>query len=99
MIARSQGSYHFVERAWLSGPALRFAAPPIPVGPDDPITRAALAAPAVRGLRGWLRFPSFAVRATHDGYAVTIRDVRFARGPGLGLGGRVVHLDRQLRPR
>ena len=65
------------------------------------ITEAALQAPGVRGLRGWLRFPSYEVEPLADGYRVHIRDVRYSRfGPrARGIGVGVVELDGALRPR
>ena len=99
MIARAGDSYHFVADAWFGEPALRFSYSPLAVGPRDAVTRAALAAPSLRGLRGWLRFPVFEVHSTPDGHIVTIRDVRFSRGRTGGLGTTQVRLDRQLRPR
>jgi inner membrane protein len=97
LIARAGDHYYFVERRWFAGPALRFSHAPIALGPDDAVTRAALAHPAVRGLRNWLRFPSLEVRAHERGYDVSIRDVRYSRGRS-NLGSAVVRLDRALRP-
>jgi inner membrane protein len=98
VIVRSGGTYYFVECAWLREPALRFGDPPLPVGPRTAVVEAALAAPGMRGLRTWLRFPSIEVREHARGFDVTIKDVRFSRR-GFGLGTAVVELDRQLRPR
>jgi inner membrane protein len=98
VIARADGHYYMVQRRWGTEPGLRFTSAPIPVGPRDAITRAALAHPDVRGLQNWLRFPSLSVRAHAEGYDVSIRDVRYARGNS-GLGSAIVHLDRALRPR
>ena len=43
-----------------------------------------------------MRFPAYAVEELADGYRVTIRDVRYARLGGPGLGNAVVELDRDL---
>jgi inner membrane protein len=99
VIARAGDHYHFLERAWIWGPALRVTDPAVPVGPRDEIVAAALAAPQVRGMRRWLRFPSVSVRATAEGYEVTIRDVRYSRRMSSRIGLAVVRLDRALRPR
>lgn len=98
VIAREADTYHFVARSWLAQPGLRFSREPLAVGPRNAVTRAALAAPQVRGLRTWLRFPSIEVQQSEHGYVVTIRDVRYARAAGGGLGTAVVRLDRSLRP-
>jgi inner membrane protein len=98
VIALSADRYHFVERRWLSEPGFRASGDPVPAPREDEVVRAALAAPAVRGLRNWLRFPSFRVEETAAGYDVTILDVRYSRRAGR-LGRVVVRLDRSLRPR
>lgn len=99
VIARAGGRYYFVERSFLGSPALRFSHEPIPLGPRNAITEAALAAPAVRGMRVWLRFPSLEVESLSDGYRVTIRDVRYSRMADAPLGTAIVELDRNLTPR
>jgi inner membrane protein len=98
LIAHAGDRYYFVERRWFARPALRFSHAPIAAGPDDAVTRAALADPAVRGLRNWLRFPSLQVQADERGYEVSIRDVRYSSRGRSGLGSTVVRLDRALRP-
>ena len=70
VIARSADRYHFVERRWLSEPGFRVSGAPAPAPRDDEIVRAALAAPEVRGLKNWLRFPSFRVEETAGDLAV-----------------------------
>ena len=75
--------------------------PDIPINGPTEVTDAALNAPQVRGLRNWLRFPSFEVEPVADGYRVHIRDVRYsrfgARARNIGVG--MVELDGSLRPR
>lgn len=88
--------YHFLEVNWLAAEAIRFAHPSIERGREGPVTRAALAAPQVRGLNNWKRLPAYRVQPTADGYRVSISDVRFARRAGSGLGAAVVELDRDL---
>lgn len=99
VIARARGRYYFVERSFLGGTALRFSHEPIPLGPRNAITEAALAANDVQGMRAWLRFPSLEVESLSDGYRVTIRDVRYSRMEDAPLGTAVVELDRTLTPR
>jgi inner membrane protein len=98
LIGRTDDTYYFVERSWLTSPGFRFSDEPIAIGTRDEVVEAALGAPTVRGVRAWLRLPSFVVRELADGYEVTIRDVRYARGDS-GLGSARVTLDRALRPR
>jgi inner membrane protein len=97
VIALAGERYYFVERTWWGSPALRFSHAPIAVGPRDAPALAALALPELRGLRDWLRFPAVQVVESEPGYAVTIRDVRYARMEGARLGTKVVILDRELR--
>jgi inner membrane protein len=91
--------YHFLEFDWLANPRIRVGDAALPIGPRGPITEAALSAPQIEGLRTWMRFPSFEVVETADGYRVTIRDVRYARLSRSGIGYAAVELDRELRPR
>lgn len=80
---------------------------PAPFGPDvfiaspTPVTEAARHAPSMRGLDGWLRFPSYEVVAREGGgYQVTIRDVRYSRygARARGIGQGFIELDANLRP-
>jgi inner membrane protein len=98
VILRSGDAYHFVERRWAGSLAWRSRREPMPTHPRDRVVEAALAAPRVRGMRGWLRLPRFAVEETSDGFVVTIEDVRY-HGTPTTIGQAVVHLDRQLKPR
>jgi inner membrane protein len=98
IIVVDDGHYHFLELDWLAAERIRVASPAIERGPRGPVVEAALAAPHVRGLATWVRFPVFDVETLADGYRVTMTDVRYGRAGG-GLGGAVVELDRQLRVR
>jgi inner membrane protein len=91
--------YHFLEVDWLRENPVQIASPAIERGPssDDPVVKAAIAAPQVQGLMRWIRFPAYFVETLPDGYRVTIRDVRYARRMGPGLGDAVVELDEELR--
>lgn len=90
--------YHFLELDWLRSDRFRVSSPALERG-GGPIVDAALTAPHVQGIRRWLRFPLYTVEELPDGYRVTIRDVRYARGPGPAFPNSVVELDRNLRPR
>lgn len=93
--------YLFVPVDWVRGPAPGVQPTIVSRGARDPVVDAALAAPFVQGVRGWLRFPSYEVAALADGgYRVIIRDARFAIGnlPGFGVVA-IVDLDRALTPR
>ena len=92
--------YHFLEVNWLRSETVRVAHPPIDRGPEGTVTRAALAAPHVKGIASWKRFPAYRVEERADGgYRVSISDVRYTRRAGSGLGAAVVELDRDLRVR
>ena len=100
IVAVGDGRYYFVSDGW-TAPRPAFSAPPAETAAPSRVIDAALAAPQVQGLAGWLRFPSYSVVPRPDGYRVYVRDVRFWR-PGDGalvFGGTFVDLDRDLRPR
>ena len=93
--------YLFVPVTWPRGPASGIEPTVFDRGTRDPAVDAALAAPFVQGVRGWLRFPSYEVRPlSNHGRRVIIRDARFAIGsrPGFGVIA-IVDLDSELRPR
>ena len=88
--------YHFLEVNWLHNERIRVSSPAIDRGPRGPIVEAAMTAPHVQGIKTWIRFPAYGVEELADGYRVTVRDIRFARFGGAGLGDAVVELDRNL---
>lgn len=93
--------YLFVPVTWTAGPAPGIEATVFARGAHDPAVDAALAAPFVRGVRRWLRFPSYEVLPLpNGGRRVIIRDARFAIGnrPGFGVIA-IVDLDAALTPR
>ena len=96
IVVASDGHYRFLEVDWLGEEVVRFAHPPIEHGPDDAVTRAALAAPHVKGFAGWTRYPAFHVEENEDGYRVFMSDVRYTRRSGSRLGSTVVELNRDL---
>ena len=82
--------YHFMEVNWLNADRIRISSPAIDRGPAGRVVEAALAAPHIQGITTWIRFPTYTVEELSDGYRVTIRDVRYARLGGTGLGDAVV---------
>ena len=99
IVAADAEHYHFLQVDWLADEPIRTVGSSIARGVDGPVIRAALSAPHVRGLATWLRYPAYRVEETPTGFRVSIADVRYARRPGAGLGGVVVELDHDLRPR
>ena len=89
--------YRLLEVDWLSAEPVRIAAPSVDRGQEGPIVQAALAAPHIRGLVAWMRFPAYRVEETEEGHRVSIFDVRYAWRAGSGFGTAVVELDRDLR--
>jgi len=97
IIAAEPDRYRLLELDSWSGGEVRERAPALARGPNDAVVAAALEAPHVRGLVTWLRFPSYVVETTPDGYRVIIQDARRAGRAGIGLG--VVELDSALNVR
>lgn len=95
VVAATSDAHLFLRVRGLSPSTLR---PPVERARDAAVIRAALDAPQIAGFRGWLRVPSFEVRVAPEGYAVTIRELRYAAPDGVGFGVTTVHLDRELRP-
>jgi inner membrane protein len=100
IIVTREAHYSFLEVNVLTG-SVQPSGSDIAINGPTAITEAALGSPAVRGLRNWLRFPSYEVEATGDGYRVHIRDVRYSRfgARARGIGQATVDLDAELRPR
>ena len=101
VIVVSGDRYLFVPVTWTMGPTPGVEPTIFERGPRDAAVEAALAAPFVRGVRAWLRFPSYEVRPLPDGgKRVIIRDARFAIGnrPGFGVIA-IVDLDAARVPR
>ena len=55
---------------WLGTPRLQESSPPLDKNGPTPVTEAAMASPSVAGLRTWLRYPSYDVTQTPEGYRV-----------------------------
>jgi inner membrane protein len=101
VIVVSGERYLFVPVTWTRGPGPAAEPTVVDRGAADPAVNAALAAPFVRGVREWLRFPSYEVTPLPNGERrVIIRDARFAIGnrPGFGVIA-IVDLDADLVPR
>ncbi len=97
IVVASGTRYRLLEVDWSSAEPVRITAPPVDWGGEGPIVQAALAAPHVRGLATWKRFPAYRVEETEEGHRVSIFDVRYAWRAGSGFGTAVVELDRDLR--
>ena len=97
IVAADGTRYRLLEVDWLSAEPVRTFAPPVDRGDVGPIVQAALAAPQVRGLAAWIRFPAYRVEETEEGHRVSIFDVRYSWRAGNGFGTAVVELDRDLR--
>ena len=110
VVATLPDSYRFVRVRWFGDPHVEEFSRPAPPDERDAIVTAALNAPSVRGLRNWIRFPSYVVeKLDGGGYRVTIDDVRYTRtiadteggSPNRrpSIGHAVVELDEDLKPR
>ena len=99
-VAASPTHYYLFEVNWIRPGSFALTGEPVPIEAPDRIAEAALRAPEVQGLRGWMRFPSYEVRRLDDGWRVFIRDLRYAH-PGQespsGIGMAVVDLNEELR--
>ncbi len=99
-VAASSTHYYLFEVNWMRPGTFTLTRDPVAIEAPDPIVEAALSAPDVQGLRGWIRFPSYEVRPMDDGWRVFIRDLRYVfpedeTSPGIGMA--VVDLDEELR--
>ncbi len=99
-VAASPTHYYLFKINWMRPGSFVLTREPVPIEAPDPIAEAALRAPEVQGLRGWIRFPAYEVRPLDDGWRVFIRDLRFVypeqeSSPGIGMA--VVDLDDDLQ--
>ena len=108
VVATLPDGYRFLRVSWLGQPRIEEFAEPAPRDERSAIVQAALNAPSVRGMRNWMRFPSYVVEALDDGgYRVTINDVRYTRTIAddahpdrrPSIGHAIVELDGDLQPR
>jgi inner membrane protein len=99
VVAAGEAGYLVGRWRWLEEPRLVLAEQPIPRGGEPaPVVRAALAAPCVRGMVTWMRYPFFEIEKTADGWEVWILDARYTRLRTTGFGGARVPLSRNLQP-
>ena len=99
-VAASSTHYYLFEVNWMRPGTFTLTREPVPIEAPDRIAEAALNAPEVQGLRGWMRFPAYEVRRLDNGWRVFIRDLRYVftedeTSPGIGMA--VVDLDEDLR--
>ena len=99
IVVVDESHYHFLELNWLDSDRIQIVGPPVPRGPDGPVVEAARTATHIQGLLTWIRFPAYSVQPLPDGFRVMIRDARYSRLEGLGLGTVSVDLDRDLQVR
>lgn len=102
VIGISEDAYHFAEVRWFQAEPVARTRPPLP-RPDreDPVVRAALTQPEIRGFANWVRLLFVDVIDYRGGYRVVLRDLRYARPDEEGFADFakvVVDLDRDLRP-
>jgi inner membrane protein len=97
VVALTPDRYRLVAVDW-TGAGPREADPPRPRRAPGEAVRAALTAPSVAGLRGWLRLCDWEVRPEGNGQRVILRDLRYARDAEPGFGVAVVRLDAAGRP-
>jgi hypothetical protein len=100
-LAVSEAQYYRFLVNWTEGNSFEITGVATRVQDPNPIVRAALNSPEVKGLRNWIRFPHYEVNELDDGWRVIIRDLRFVdryeEDPS-GIGMAVVYLDNNLEP-
>lgn len=99
VIAATPGGFHHGTFAWLRTPRLELAPGILPRLEQNPIIQAALDAPCLRGMVGWVRFPFAEVAPHAAGHDVWLLDARYTRRRTQGFGGGYVRLDSDLSPR
>ena len=95
VVVQGADRYYFLRVDWLATDPIRPHDPSIAIGDTNAIVEAALTAPHIQGTRHWLRFPTYEVETTTNGYRVIISDARFSRRLR-GFGTVHVDLDHQL---
>lgn len=98
VIVRSGDRYTFGVFDWLSRPRFHITEDDVPLPSPRPEVAAALAAPCVRGMVGWMRYPIVLVDEADPGFDVHLLDARYARRRQQGFGAARVHLDADLTP-
>ncbi len=81
---------------WLAEPRLELGPPELSRPPRQPAVAAALKAPCLKGMVGWMRYPWVEIEEDAEGWVVYLMDARYTRRRTLGFGGSSVRLDRHL---
>lgn len=98
VIVRSGDRYIFGIFDWASQPRFRVTDDTVRLPAASPQVAAALAAPCMRGMVGWMRYPIVEVDDTTEGFDVHLLDARYARHRNQGFGATRVQLDSDLKP-
>lgn len=98
VVAVTAGGYRFGTYDWLSRPRFRLDERGLPRPGPEPVVEAALAAPSICGMAGWLRYPFVEVDELDDGWEIYVFDARYSRGRRRGFGVGRVRLGRDLAP-
>ncbi len=96
VIVVTPDGYRFGTYNWLSRSRLRLGDGTLPRPEGSAVAAAAFAAPCVRGMVGWLRYPFVEVEEREGGYDVDVKDARYARDQHGGFGTSRVPLNRDL---
>jgi inner membrane protein len=89
VVVASGDRYLFIVVDWWADETVTPGHAPLPRSPMPPPVRVALARAELRGFVNWLRFPTWTVETTEDGYEVTLDDVRYSRSPPAAFGRQV----------
>lgn len=89
VVVASGDRYLFLLVDWWADETVTPSHAPLPRSPPPPPVRVALARPELRGFANWLRFPSWTVETTEDGYDVRLDDVRYSRFRPAAFGRQV----------
>lgn len=99
VVVVTASGYHHGSFGWLRTPRFERAPGVLPrLAEDAPVIQAALAAPCLRGMAGWVRYPFTDVTSDAEGHDVWLLDARYTRRRTPGFGGAYVRLDNQLAP-
>lgn len=104
VVAVTTAGYHHGNFAWLRTPRLELESNVLPrlvqdTAQENPVIQAALAAPCLRGMAGWVRYPFTDVTSDAEGHDVWLLDARYTRHRTQGFGSGYVRLDSDLAPR
>ena len=88
---------HFATYDRWSQPTFRLDEKTLPRPPDSAVVDAALAAPCLRGLASWVRYPWVELEEDDRGTVVHLMDARYTRTRTSGFGGGSVRIGRDLQ--